>query len=176
MISWLDGLLYRWIMRNAPRLPLRVKKLVAWYYPDARARKRCWQELNVTMGEGTYANPGLLVVNTMEPDTHVSIGRNVSIAPGVILVADSAPTNSDALLNHPEVQRRLIQKGPIAIEDEVWIGAGAIILPGVRVGQGSIIGAAALVISDVPPWSVVAGIPAKVTRTIGHPGTGLEGK
>jgi acetyltransferase-like isoleucine patch superfamily enzyme len=50
------------------------------------------------------------------------------------------------------------------IEDDVWIGAGAIILDGVRVGTGSVIGAGSVVTEDLPPFSVVAGSPAKVIR------------
>jgi acetyltransferase-like isoleucine patch superfamily enzyme len=53
---------------------------------------------------------------------------------------------------------------PIIIEDDVWIGTGAIILKGVTIGEGAIVAAGALVIKDVPPYSVVGGIPAKVLK------------
>jgi acetyltransferase-like isoleucine patch superfamily enzyme len=53
---------------------------------------------------------------------------------------------------------------PVTIEDDVWIGAKAIILKGVTVGRGSIIAAGAIVVRDVPPYSIVAGIPAKVVK------------
>ncbi len=57
------------------------------------------------------------------------------------------------------------EKQPTIIEDDVWIGAKAIILPGVTVGHGSIVAAGAVVTKDVPKYSVVAGVPAKVIRT-----------
>ncbi|MEV7663036.1 DapH/DapD/GlmU-related protein [Paenarthrobacter sp. NPDC089316] len=53
----------------------------------------------------------------------------------------------------------------VVIEDDVWIGARAIILPGVRVGRGSVVAAAAVVTKSVPPFSVVAGNPARVVKS-----------
>jgi acetyltransferase-like isoleucine patch superfamily enzyme len=54
----------------------------------------------------------------------------------------------------------------IAIEDDVWIGAGAIVTDGVRVGQGAVIAAGAVVTQDVPPHTVAAGVPARMVREI----------
>jgi maltose O-acetyltransferase len=55
-------------------------------------------------------------------------------------------------------------KEPVIIEDDVWIGARVIILPGVKIGKGSIVGAGAVVTKDVEPYSIVAGVPAKLIR------------
>lgn len=55
-------------------------------------------------------------------------------------------------------------KGPIVLEDDVWIGYGATVLSGVTLGKGSVVGAGALVCADVPSYAIVAGIPAKVIR------------
>ncbi len=55
-------------------------------------------------------------------------------------------------------------KGPIVLEDDVWIGYGATVLSGVTLGKGSVVGAGALVCRDVPSYAIVAGIPAKVIR------------
>lgn len=54
---------------------------------------------------------------------------------------------------------------PVVIEDDVWIGSRVIILPGVTIGKGSVIGASAVVSKSVPPYSVVAGNPAKIVKT-----------
>ena len=62
--------------------------------------------------------------------------------------------------------RQLISKGPITIGKNVWIGEMAIILGGVTIGEGAIIGAHAVVTKDVPAYSVVAGIPAKVIKLV----------
>lgn len=60
---------------------------------------------------------------------------------------------------------------PIIIEDDVWIGARAIILPGVRIGKGAIIGAGAVVTEDVKPYSIVGGVPAKFIKSRKQPPT-----
>ena len=165
-LAWLDRAAYSLLTRRPDQVPPRIQKLCAWHYPDARVRKLFWRELNVFMGEGTFANPGLLVVNTMDEDARITIGDRVSIAPGVILVSDSAPTNSLLLRNHPEVRGRMIKRAPILIGDDVWIGAGAVILPGVSVGNGAVIGAGAVVTADVGSFAVVAGVPARTVRTL----------
>ena len=55
---------------------------------------------------------------------------------------------------------------PVVIEDDVWIGAKASIMPGVTIGRGSVVGTAAVVTKDVPPFSVVAGVPARIVKTL----------
>ncbi len=55
---------------------------------------------------------------------------------------------------------------PVRIGDEVWIGGGAILLPGVTIGKGSVIGAGAVVTKDIPPYTVAVGNPARVLRTL----------
>lgn len=55
-------------------------------------------------------------------------------------------------------------KGPIIIDDDVWIGYGATILSGVHIGQGAVIGAGAMVCDDIPPYAIAGGVPAKVIR------------
>jgi galactoside O-acetyltransferase len=68
---------------------------------------------------------------------------------------------------HPDLRRDGSQfSAPVTIEDDVWIGAGAILLPGVVVGAGSVVGAGAVVGSNVPPGVVVAGVPARIIRRI----------
>lgn len=57
-----------------------------------------------------------------------------------------------------------LRRMAIHIEDDVWIGAGAFICPGVRIGQGAVVGARSVVAKDVPPWKVVAGNPARVIK------------
>jgi acetyltransferase-like isoleucine patch superfamily enzyme len=65
----------------------------------------------------------------------------------------------------PPLERKLFFKGPVVIEENVWIGEGVAIMPDVTIGKGSVIGANAVVTKSVPPLSVVAGAPAKVIRT-----------
>lgn len=65
----------------------------------------------------------------------------------------------------PMMEQGLFSKGPVVIEDDVWLGAGATVLDGVKIGRGSIIGAGTLVTKDIPEYSVAVGVPAKVVKT-----------
>ena len=82
------------------------------------------------------------------------------IGPNVTITAGAHPI-SPALRDH-DIQYNL----PVIIEDHVWIGAGAIILPGVRIGKDSVIGAGSVVTKDIPAGSVAVGNPCRVIRQI----------
>ena len=92
----------------------------------------------------------------------VNIGDHVNLAQGITVTA----------LNHnyEDSEKRIDEQGvsttPVVIEDDVWIGANAVILPGVRVGTHSVVAAGAVVTKEVPPHSIVAGIPAKIIKKI----------
>ena len=92
----------------------------------------------------------------------VEIGNHVNLAQGITVTA----------LNHnfSDTNKRIDEQGvstnPVTIEDDVWVGANAVILPGVTIGEHCVIAAGAVVTKDVPPHSLVAGIPAKVIKQI----------
>ena len=90
----------------------------------------------------------------------LTIGNNVGIGPGVIVTTSN---HGDPVGGETRLAAALVTE-PVVIEDDVNIGVGAIILPGVRVGRGSRIGAGAVVTKDVAPGRVVAGVPARVLR------------
>ena len=83
----------------------------------------------------------------------VRIGNRVLIASHVVIASRAHPI---ALPRYG-----VVEDAPIVIEDDVWIGAGAIVLPGVTVGRGAVIGAGAVVTRSVEPRTIVAGVPAK---------------
>lgn len=88
----------------------------------------------------------------------ITIDDGVFIGPGVKITTEAHPET-------PELRHNLIVK-PIVIRRNAWIGAGAVILPGVTIGENSIVGAGAVVTRDVPDNMVVAGIPARIMREI----------
>lgn len=90
----------------------------------------------------------------------LSIGRNVGIGPGVKIITSS---HAEEGISKP-ILHSCIQTAPVVIEDNADLGVGSIILPGVHVGQGAQVGAGAVVASDVPPYAVVAGVPARLIR------------
>lgn len=102
----------------------------------------------------------------------VHIGDRVYTSPFTQIIA----------VNHvfDDPQRPFIHQGitaeGIVVEDDVWLGSGAIVTDGVRIGQGSVVAAGAVVTSDVPAHSVVAGVPAKIVRAIDGRGNGAHHK
>jgi maltose O-acetyltransferase len=88
----------------------------------------------------------------------VTIGARCRLGPYVMIV-DSAFHELLDRSKRPTSQ-------PVVLEDDVWIGAKASIMPGVRIGRGAVVGTAAVVTKDVPPFSVVAGVPAKLVSTL----------
>jgi acetyltransferase-like isoleucine patch superfamily enzyme len=97
----------------------------------------------------------------------VTVGNHVNLAQGITVTA----------LNHnfADASLRIDEQGvstlPVTIEDDVWIGANAVVLPGVTVGTHSVVAAGAVVSRDVPPYSLVAGVPAKVIKKLTTPTT-----
>lgn len=94
----------------------------------------------------------------------ITIGDNVIIGPGVIINSGMHNYQSNDVLIRDQGHRIL----PINIENDVWIGANVVIMPGVTIGEGSIIGAGAIVTSSIPAYSVAVGVPAKVIKKRGE--------
>lgn len=91
----------------------------------------------------------------------IRIGNNVMISPRVSLYAEN---HVIAGIDLPMKEQGVTQKG-IVIEDDCWIAANSIILDGVTIGRGSVVAAGAVVSKDVPPYSVVAGVPARIIKS-----------
>lgn len=91
----------------------------------------------------------------------ISIGNYVMIAPNV---AFHSSTHIYGDTSKPMVTYGLTESEKIIVEDDVWIARNVVILPGVRIGRGSIIGANAVVSKDVAPYSIMGGVPAKLIR------------
>lgn len=111
---------------------------------------------NVHIGDDFFGNVNVTFVD----DAPIRIGNGVMIAPGVTLSTTGHPI-------HPELRedfRRFSE--PIVIEDRVWIGSNAVVLPGVTIGYGAVIGAGSVVTRDIPALSVAVGAPCRVIRSI----------
>lgn len=100
--------------------------------------------------------------NVLRGQGGITIGNRVYTSPLVQLLAVNHVYRDPSL---PMVEQGITAEG-IIIEDDVWIGAGAIVTDGVRVGKGAVVAAGAVVTKDVPPYSVVGGVPARVIKQI----------
>jgi acetyltransferase-like isoleucine patch superfamily enzyme len=91
---------------------------------------------------------------------YVEIGRRVLMGPRVTLIAENHTFDEPGL----PIKEQGVERRDITISDDCWLGAGATILAGVTVGSGAVVAAGAVVTRDVPPLTVVAGVPARVVR------------
>jgi acetyltransferase-like isoleucine patch superfamily enzyme len=94
----------------------------------------------------------------------LTIGNDVLVGSHVLITDHSHGRSTATELRITASRRHLVSKGPTVIEDNVWIGEGACILDGVRIGRNAIVGANAVVTRDVPSGSVVVGAPASAVR------------
>ena len=110
----------------------------------------------LVIGDNTVINERCIITSMQE----VELGANVMLASGVfILDVDHGFTRRDV-----PISQQGYKVEPVVVEDDVWIGAGVVITKGVTVGKGAIIGANSVVTKDIPPYSIVAGVPAKFIR------------
>lgn len=117
-----------------------------------------WGGSHVHFGKNIYANFGLTLVD----DSHIYVGDGTMFAPGVIVSTAGHPIA-------PEFREKVFQYNmPVHIGKNCWIGAGAIILPGVTIGDNTVIGAGSVVTRDIPANVVAFGTPCRVIREIGE--------
>ncbi|HEX4717994.1 MAG TPA: sugar O-acetyltransferase [Thermoleophilaceae bacterium] len=116
----------------------------------------CDYGFNITLGAGVFLNFNCVILDVVP----VTIGDRVQIASAVQVLAADHPLDV-------ETRATGLENGqPITIEDDAWIGGGAILCPGVRVGAGTVIGAGSVVTRNVPPRVVAVGNPCRVVREI----------
>lgn len=110
----------------------------------------------IAIGANAYIGPNCVLFGA----GGIEIGASALISPGVVITSQQH-TFSD---RDAEIRDQPLQLAAVTIERDVWLGANATILPGVRIGQGSVVGAGAVVSRDVDPLTVVLGVPARVAR------------
>lgn len=115
-----------------------------------------WGGKFARLGKGVYANFGLTLVD----DGEITIGDRTMIGPNVTIATASHPVL-------PSLRAKTLQYNlPVHIGADCWIGSGAVILPGVCIGDGSVIGAGSVVTKDIPAGCVAVGNPCRVIREI----------
>ena len=115
-----------------------------------------WGGAHMHLGDSVYANFNFTAVD----DSHIYIGSYTMIGPNVTVATAGHPIL-------PELREKAYQFNmPVHIGRNCWIGAGAVIMPGVTIGDNSVIGAGSVVTRDIPSNSFAAGVPCKVIREI----------
>lgn len=126
---------------------------------------------------GQRFTPRLTIGNrvSMNTDCHIGCAERIEIGDNVLLasrvfVTDHfhGMTDSRRTLDIPPAMRNLSLKGAVIIEDNVWLGEGVCVMPGVRIGRGAVIGANAVVTKDVPAYAVAGGVPARIIKKLSN--------
>lgn len=138
--------LWYYVLQVRGLLVFRKRVYVHGWFKVGNAR-------NISIGNRCSINEGVYLLGRCRID----IGNEVTLSARCMLI--------DSGLQLGVEQREHID-GPIAVEDGAWIGAGAIVLPNVRIGRKSVVGAGSVVTRDVPPYAIVAGNPARVIRNL----------
>jgi acetyltransferase-like isoleucine patch superfamily enzyme len=157
------------LLRSAPgatlhrdvevRSPERLK-LAPGVFVDRGVLLHCggmdWsgEEAGIVLGPNTYIGPNAVLFGA----GGIHVGEGGLISPGVVITSHQHTFAAD----DDDMRAQPLDFGTVTIERDVWIGANATVLPGVRIGAGSVVGAGAVVTRDVAPGSVVTGVPARV--------------
>ncbi len=172
-MSIIRRLSYIFYIAIAKNLPLTSTRFVGKYFKKIRQLcalvlfKKCGVNVNVEHGAnfgdgrtieiGDHSSIGV----DCWVQAYVTIGNYVMMGPEVAILTLNHRTDR---VDIPMLTQGSMPFKPVVIEDDVWIGRRATLLPGVRIGQGAIVGACAVVTKDVPPYSVVGGNPARVIK------------
>lgn len=125
-------------------------------HPSVYSGFYCDHGFNIKVGDNVLINYNVTILDRGP----VTMGDNVMIAPGVVITTTGHPISPKGRREHLGYQK------PITIGNDVWIGANAVILPGVTIGNNVIVAAGAIVNKDIPDNTLVAGVPAKFIRKL----------
>lgn len=165
-----NQIMFDWEKFSVPEIVDFVKpfpnKLLRWlaaHHPDNRTRKIFLEMTGVTIGEDTVINQNMIISDNYKP--LLKIGRRVAISPNVTIICASSPNNSH-LNKLSYINTHLICEKEVIIGDDVWVGANVVILPGVKIGNKTIIGAGAVVSKSLDSNSIYVGFPIKKIRNL----------
>lgn len=145
------------------KIKKKIFKLLSKHLPFYKLRILLLKNCGYTIGRDVYIGEDILISDELGDSNNIIIGDRVSIASRVSLITSSAPNFSKL---RPYVK---IVTGKIFIKNDSWIGTGAIILPNVTIGEFAVVGAGSVVTKDVPPKTIVVGVPAKVIKSLEIP-------
>ena len=149
---------------------MTIQKIIRYFWyraaksaPTTRTRTHALGKSNhIRIGEGCYIGPDITITpfgRDNIPDDILILKDRVAVSPNVQFICSMHPENSKLCKIYGGIET-------ITVENDVWIGAGATVLPGVTIGECSIVGAGAVVTKDVPPYTVVGGVPAEKIKNI----------
>ena len=150
LVRWLE---YHYVNNATVESSLRAVGRGTWIEPTARITN----PRNVSIGARCHINH----LGCLQADTgaHITIGDDFLMGPGAMIFTSNYKTSRSAPMRDQERNQR-----DVTIGNDVWLGSQAVVTAGVRIGDGAIVAAGAVVTRDVPPYAVVGGVPARVLK------------
>lgn len=148
---------------NFIKIKKKLLKLIAKQLPGAGLRIRLLRICGYAIGDSVYIGEDFIIIDDLgdtQFEYNLSIGDRAAISPRVTFVLHTQPNQSRIV---PYVNSH---KGSIVIEEDAWIGTGAVILPNVTIGEGAVVGANSVVTKNVAPYTVVGGVPAHKIKNV----------
>jgi len=156
-------------MRNSffKKVKKKSLKLIAKQLPGCGMRIKLLRMCGYKIGDQVYIGEDFIIIDDLgelgDTRCNLSIGDRTAVSPRVTFVLHTQPNESRIA---PHVNSR---KGSITIASDAWVGTGAVILPGVTIGEGAVIGANSVVTKNVAPYTIVGGVPAHFIKTVEVP-------
>lgn len=145
----------------SPRLWFRYfTRFFFSFVPPSGIKNFGYSLTGITMGRNVFLGDGVCFIDGYETD-RITLRDGAVLSPRVIVVAAAEPSGSLVLREYD-----VCKIAPVRIEEGAWIGAAAVILPGVTIGRGAIVGASALVNRSIPPMQVWGGVPARYIKDV----------
>ena len=137
-----------------------INKQIAYFGLSNKIRQFALKNCGYKIGNKVYLGNEVLIITESGYDVRLSIGDRASISPRVTFILASGSNNSKVREIIP------LKVGNIEINCDAWIGTGAIIYPGVSIGEGAVVAAGAIVTKNVLPFTIVGGAPAKYIKNV----------
>lgn len=141
---------------------LILKPDVVDIHPDARVDSYC----KIEGGVGVIIESGVHISSFAHLNVGgglLTIGRNAAVTTGACIITGTNVRAGQAMSSASPQEMQVVERGEVVIEEFAFIGAHAVILPGVHIGRYAIVGAGAVVTKDVPDYAEVKGVPARIT-------------
>ncbi len=144
----------------------KLLKLIAKQMPGREVRVRLLRMCGYIIGDSVYIGEDFIIIDDLgdaPSELNLSIGDRAAISPRVTFVLHTQPNESRIV---PYVNSH---KGSITVCADAWLGTGAVILPGVTIGEGAVVGANSVVTRSVEAYTVVGGVPARKIKDVNVP-------
>jgi len=148
------------VLTTLNKTKVKIFRQLASFVSPNSLRAYLLRKSGLNIGRDVYIGPGFLYIDELDVFDLLEIQDRAGVAHNVTIISKSSPWEKSLL------EKSLEKVGKVTIKHDTWIGTGATILPEVTIGEFSIVGAGAVVVKDVPPYTIVGGVPAREIKKL----------